>query len=146
MKKLSIFILVALMGFSSCSGQKEIKNNSALASQPDSSLISTKPNENISVHSEYDDAGNLIAYDSVYTYSYASHGANAVADSLLQAFKQEFDANELFQHDPLFEQFFNPSNNGFNQSFFEDDFLSTNPSFETIKHRMDSIINQHFNR
>jgi len=66
-KWITLFVAVSLI-FSGCNGQevKKDKNTS------DTTLISgNQPKEDIKVNKEYDKDGNLIRYDSTYTYYYS---------------------------------------------------------------------------
>ncbi|MBN1597332.1 MAG: hypothetical protein JW894_03495 [Bacteroidales bacterium] len=62
------------------------------------------PGGNYKVEKEYDENGNLIHYDSVYTYSWNS-GDSTIIDSLFGNWDESFFPNQsfLFNHDFLFD-------------------------------------------
>jgi len=70
--------------------------------------ITTEPDVDISVNKEYDENGNIIRYDSTYSYSY-SGGSYAEFDSIMKSMMP----GQL---------------HGFNDPFFSDDFMSGFPS------------------
>jgi len=72
------------------------------------------------VNKRYDDKGNLIGYDSTYTWSYSSHGKtqSISADSVMNSFRRQFDA----QFPTLFNQSFGDPI--WNDSLFYKDFTA----------------------
>jgi len=109
------------------------------------------PNESWTVNKEMDENGNIIRYDSTYTWSYSNIEGDSVSvnvDSLMQSFRQYFDDrmpslfgdnfmkpllnDSLLPHDFFSDDFF--------QHRFEDDFFDVEKMFQ----RMDSIRNQFF--
>ena len=138
MKKWMIFALLLTLSFSSCNGQKDKKGT-----KPD-----LKPNENVIVNKEYDENGNLIRYDSTYTYFYSNIDSDKVRDSILKNFKEQFNQQFWFSDEPFFDDFF------FNDSLMQRDFY-TNDFFtkrfqkdmqkmEQLFREMDSIKNQFY--
>ncbi|NCB96777.1 MAG: hypothetical protein EOM36_00250 [Bacteroidia bacterium] len=66
---------------------------------------STQPKANIKVNKEYDKNGNLIRYDSTYTYVFT--GTDSLAkDSFLKEFEQRFDAFFPSSRSLFFNDFF----------------------------------------
>lgn len=111
MKKV-VFLLLVAVGSIGCKAQQKNDNQQHIKSE---AVAQTKPAENWKVNKKYDDKGNLIGYDSTYTWSYSSNGElpSAEADSLFSAFHKRFGLGSS----PFFRK-------GFMQSPFSDS-LST---------------------
>lgn len=66
---------------------------------------STQPKANIKVNKEYDKNGNLIRYDSTYTYVYT--GADSLMkDSFYKEFEKRFDSFFPSSHFSFFDDYF----------------------------------------
>ena len=103
-------------------------------SQKRDSVKKENPKIKIDVNKRYDDKGNIIAYDSTYSYSYTySDGKvkNINLDSLLQKFKPF-----------LFDNSADIFNRSFDDFFIPDSIFKFN--FEKIMRQMDSIKNEFF--
>jgi len=101
-------LLCLLVG--GCNGQKNEKLNKD--KQTEIADTSQKPKVDIRVNKKFDDKGNLVAYDSTYSYFYSSpNGIRGTigSDSLFGNFKG-----------PLFNEYNNLWNNGMNGLFFND--------------------------
>lgn len=88
---LTVLMLLALSvaGSYAQNGKKELK------AQPDSVSV-TKPQTNIKVNKEFDKDGNLIRYDSTYSYYYSGDGSDFIInDSILGDFKSYFSSGHL---------------------------------------------------
>lgn len=114
MKKFFMLGLLALIT-AGCSAQtakqKESTTNAQQAIQPKASW---------KVNKKYDDKGNLISYDSTYTWSYSSgpgQGVQVDSDSVMNAFRKHFNSS--------FPAMFNNSFGApvWNDSLFSRDFL-----------------------
>lgn len=82
------------------------------------------PKEDIKVNREYDEKGNLIKFDSTYSYSFSSD--TTLKDLNFKDFPDPFGMNFNFFNDSTF-----------NQSFFKD----FDPSmFNSFSHNQDSLI------
>lgn len=130
MKTLKIIPILFLL-FLSCSaqGKKEEHNEQN----------SIKPGENVQVNKEYDEFGNLIRYDSVYSYSYSSN--EKMNDSLKMQFQRHFNNHSIF-NDSFFNDFFkrdSTSGNFNHENFFFDGFMNQDEDIRSIMKRMDSI-------
>ena len=108
MKKITVLVLVFFLISNFSFSQLEvyidtIKNNS--------------PNESWNVNKKYDKNGNIIQYDSSYSYSYSSTGEYLNIDSLItnfginNFFSNPFDLDSSFnfhnQKSRMMENFFN---------------------------------------
>lgn len=121
MKKCILILAVALLSVN-CSGQKNENKKAEITS-------TEQPKGSWKVDKEFDENGNLIKYDSIYSWS-SSNNIDALSamdrDSLMQSFKSKFFNNysrfehqgfeNLFSKDSLF------SNHFFNDDFFGSDF------------------------
>jgi hypothetical protein len=84
---------------------------------------SPQPDARYHVDKQYDEQGNLLRYDSVYTWSWSSEGQPINPDSLMRAFRQQFgwsDQAEAFR--------------GFPKDF-ESDFFQALPALPFFDHR-----------
>ena len=135
MKTLKLFPLFCLIFFN-CTGQdKQKTKNQAI-----------NPDENITVNKEFDEHGNLIKYDSIYSYSYSS--GNKLNDSIKMQFKKHFNTHSLF-NDSFFEDFFqiDSTTGRFNhRNFFFDGFTNQDEEIKSMMKRMDSIQQLFFNQ
>ncbi|GAB4299732.1 MAG: hypothetical protein Kow0068_23170 [Marinilabiliales bacterium] len=110
------------------------------------------PKVDIKVNKEYDENGNIIRYDSTYTYYYSTDGSTDnfyFADSLLNQFSRGFsffepDIDSLFFTDPFFNH--SPLFNDpfFNDPFFNDPILN-DPFFKSFHDYQKNILKQFFN-
>lgn len=135
MKTINFVFLFCLLFFN-CSGQDKQKSEES----------TIKPNENVQVNKEYDEFGNLIRYDSIYSYSYSSN--SKLQDSLKQKFQQHFNQHSFF-NDSFFDDFFKPDSlsGNFNpNNFFYDGFMNHDEHIKSMMQRMDSIQKLFFNQ
>lgn len=125
----------------SCSAQ----NNS------DKTTEKGKPNTNVEVNKHYDEFGNLIGYDSSYTWSYKSSSGDSVwvnADSVMNSFREHFNTtfpsfwNNGFLHPPSLDSTFH--DNFFRNDYFEKRWREDLFDLEKMFHQMDSVRNNFF--
>ena len=142
MKKLmAIMLLSFLMG--GCNGQKN--QNEKSSKQIASIDTLAKPKVDVRVNKKYDDKGNLVQYDSTYSYFYSSPGfKNSISsDSLFSNFKiplrndykglLDDNMNNIFFNDSLFKYDF------YNNDYFSKRFQLNIQRFENMFKQMDSI-------
>lgn len=109
------------------------------------------PKENWTVKKELDENGNVIAYDSTYTWSYSTENGDSFSvnvDSVMQSIKSYFSKNMPSVWDKsLMDPMLNDSllqRDLFSDDYFherwKDDFFDMDKMFD----RMDSIRNQFF--
>jgi hypothetical protein len=148
--RLGILILAPVM-LSSChektNGQDfEIKKQGRTSVAQDSL---TKPKVSIQVNRRYDDKGNMVGFDSVYSSFYSNVSGDTVQmDSLMNSFDRYFNRN----HSSFFRNEFTPL--FFNDSlrypdFFHNDFFMkryelNDQYLRDMMHRMDSIKNRFY--
>jgi hypothetical protein len=120
------------------SAQTENKSN-----HPDTT---SNPKIDVKVNRKYDDKGNLIRFDSSYSYYYESPGLKSSAirsDSLYRQFKNSFQSNlldsmrsemnKIFFNDSLFQYDF------FNSDYFSKRFELNQKRFQEMFRGIDSL-------
>ncbi|WP_157358327.1 hypothetical protein [Winogradskyella sp. J14-2] len=126
MKKVMLFLFVAILA-TSCNAQdteNSSKNPSDLEIQRDSLQ---KPKANWEVNKEVDENGNIIRYDSIYSWSSSGNIKGMENDSIFNqmhtmmqkrfSMLQSPNLNDFAEHDSIMKQFFY-------DDFFKDDFFS----------------------
>lgn len=136
-----------LLNLSACSGQPTTKGRTAsldtLAERQDT------PQVDVRVNKQYDEHGNLIAFDSSYSAVYHSQAGDAAfMDSVFKDFMPGFGMHYPFLNDPGFHALFFPDSS-FHQDFFHEDFfqkrMEMNQRYmQRMMAQMDSLKNQHF--
>lgn len=148
-----VFSLISILVLSS-----SVFNNLSFAQKDEGS----KPRINIDVNKKYDENGNIILYDSSYSYSWSDHGNNIETDSVFDRLHRHFelynfDDRHFFPHSyilpefPNFniEQFFRHADSSFIwhddldtllKRNFHDDFLNWNFHYRPFDYKsIDSI-------
>lgn len=142
---LSLLLLFGFVAFSLNKSGFSVNNDN----HSDQDTVKTNPQIDIKVEKEYDDKGNVIRYDSSYTYIYTYPDGNTEKlnmDSIFQNFEPYlFNHGFDIMHDP-FRDFFQ-EDTLYQHHFFDDDFfiqqLENNRfRFEEMMHKMDSLRNQ----
>jgi hypothetical protein len=142
MKKNIVFVVILSLLLNACNGQNLKPEQKEENKKP-------TPETNIKVNKEYDEEGNLVRYDSVYTSYYSNiEGDTLMRDSIFEAFKKSFDKSYPFSSEPFFENLF------FEDSllmydFYKDDFFQSryyqNPyKMDELFREMDSLKNLFF--
>lgn len=93
----------------------------------------TKPKEDIRVNREYDEKGNLIKFDSIYSYSYSSD--STLKDFDFKNFSDPFGMNLKFFNDSAFSQSFMKDFG----SFFSDSFMQHQDSMLSKLNKMHQL-------
>ncbi|MBP6390559.1 MAG: hypothetical protein KA175_05830 [Flavobacteriales bacterium] len=138
-----------MLNLSACNGQPTTDGTTAsidtLAQRQDT------PQVEVRVNKEYDEHGNLIAFDSSYSSVYHGRSGDAAfMDSMFKDFMPGFGMRYPFLNDPGFNNLFFPDSS-FHQDFFHDDFfqkrMETNQRYmQRMMEQMDSLKNQYFLR
>ncbi|MCF8371167.1 MAG: hypothetical protein K9H64_06080 [Bacteroidales bacterium] len=105
-----------------------------------------EPKEDIKVNREYDENGNMIRYDSTYTWSWSSNGENeSIPDSMFQ-FNNGFGNFSIFDMDSLFQQFntMMPGTMFPDSMFFNDPFFQGVDPFGNFGPDIHSLFDDHF--
>ncbi len=153
MKRIVFFLFFPLL-FAGCQAQNDKEPEKENSGIPDIiAQNNIKPKVDIRVNKKYDDKGNLIGYDSTYSWSYSTiqgDSANINADTVFSEFRPLFDKH--------FPEFSSPFKNEFFgvDSLFYNDFLSPDYFYdwwhrdlieqEKTFRRMDSLKNEFFNQ
>jgi hypothetical protein len=146
-KWITLFIAVSLI-FSSCNGQEENKDQSK--NNTDSTLsLYNQPKEDIKVYKEYDKNGNLIRFDSTYTYYYSNIDGNKTkGDSIFNNFRNMFENRYPFSRKPYFNHLFFEDSllhyDFYKKDFFLERFRQNRQLMDRLFSEMDSIKNKFF--
>ncbi len=149
MKTMKIMLVSFLfVVFSGCNGQTQ-KERSELAETKKVAPLKGdslgKPRVDVKVNKQYDDKGNIVKFDSTYSYFYSSpKGSMQLGnDSIFSSFRSFFEksypnlmdrrTNNIFFNDSLFKYDF------FNDDYFQKRFELNNKMFEDMYQQMDSI-------
>ncbi|WP_062052984.1 hypothetical protein [Aquimarina longa] len=122
MKKYILLLSLALFSFSCNSQQNKAKKDET--KEIENSIVE-KPKGTWKVDKEFDENGNLIRYDSIYSWSSSSKFddiASLDKDSLIQSFKSRFFTNFSKFENEGFENIFS-QDSLFSNHFFNDDFF-----------------------
>ncbi|RIV44164.1 hypothetical protein [Flagellimonas pelagia] len=122
MKNIAFLLLSSLICFG-CNGQNKPDDKKADAA----SVTQEQPKGNWKVNREFDKDGNLIRYDSIYTWSssdYADKLDRMDKDSLLQSFTSRFSGDFSPFNEEDFHSFF-ADDSLFTQRFFKEDFFES---------------------
>jgi len=99
MVRIMILTIATTLGLISCNGQ--VSNEG----KPDNKKDTT--NAVIKVNKEYDEKGNIMKYDSTYSYFYSNIENNIpLRDSIFNNFKSIFNQKYFFSNQPYFDDFF----------------------------------------
>lgn len=122
MKKL--MILISMLTILSCNAQDKKKEDS------DKDLKEPKfqPEEKWDVKKEYDEQGNLIRYDSVYTWRYSTIEGDTIhqnLDSIMDNFRRYFESTAPYKWEKYFS-YFPKDDSLFMKDFFAEDYFLRN--------------------
>jgi hypothetical protein len=149
MKTMKIMLIGLLfVVFSGCNGQTK-KGSSGLAETKKAAPLKgdslAKPRIDVKVNKQYDDKGNIVRFDSTYSYFYSGpKGSMQLGnDSVFSSFRSFFEkshpdlmdrrTNNIFFNDSLFKYDF------FNDDYFQRRFELNTKMFEDMYRQMDSI-------
>lgn len=117
-----IYVLFAL-SFIACDSQEKKKKETQEPVKKEQDTI--KPKESWDVKKEYDEFGNLIKYDSIYSYSYSNIKGDSIKvnlDSIMNSFRGYFEEISPFRMKDRFSYF--PQNDSlFMNDFFREDYF-----------------------
>lgn len=137
----AVFIAIVMyMTLLSCNGQKKDEVNKSSKNLPQT---------NIKVNKEYDKKGNLIKYDSTYSYYYSNiAGKDGLKDSIFSSFKDRFNKEYYFSKRPYFNDFFFQDSlldyDFYKKDFFYKRYLGNMLRMERLFHEMDSLKNDFY--
>ncbi len=143
---IAMFCMLAITG---CSGQDRGKKGNL---ENKESALDT-PRSSWEVRKEYDDAGNLIRYDSIYSWAYSNVEGDSISvnlDSIMDAFRLHFENTSPSPWRDRFS-YFPEVDSLFMNRFFEDDYFFKNwqrdySEMEEMMRKMDSSRNEFLKR
>jgi hypothetical protein len=110
-----------------------------------------QPQTNVKVNKQYDEKGNIIKYDSTYSYYYSNVKSDTnLRDSIFNKFKNQFNQRYFFSKDPFFNNFFFQDSllkyDFYKKDFFSDRFRNNMHNMDSLFWRMDSLKNDFFGK
>ena len=151
MKRVAFSLILILM-VAGCNGQEVDRNSKKdLAQvQKGSDSLDPKPKVQWKVNKQYDGNGNVIGYDSIYSWSYSNHGnlpPTMDPDSIMQSFRsfsnenfpsfwEDGDLDRIFPMDSLMNRNFSM------EQFFNNGNLKGFPNMDQWIRQMDSLRNK----
>ncbi|MGB5370714.1 MAG: hypothetical protein WBN18_09800 [Flavobacteriaceae bacterium] len=143
MKK-GIAVLLILL-FTACKGQEKDQTDKKIREDMETAEM---PKGQWEVQKEYDEFGNLIKYDSIYSYSYSNIKGDSLQvnlDSIMHSFRGYLKDRDPFSDLDRFSYFPHPDSLFMNE-FFSNDYFFRNwerqqSEMEDMMKRMDSMRN-----
>ena len=147
-----LFLFVAILA-TSCNAQNSdtSKNKITKSETPKDSLI--KPKGSWKVNKEVDENGNIIRYDSIYSWSSSDTLKGMDKDSIFDKMQsmmrkrfsmfQQHNGSGFTEHDSIMKQFF--SDDFFNDDIFSGGFNSNFPNMDDMIKRMEAVRQQFLN-
>lgn len=147
-----LFLFVAILA-TSCNAQNSDPSKDKIAKSDTLQDSVKKPKGSWTVNKEVDEDGNIIRYDSVYTWSSSKNLKGMDHDSIFNKMQSMMQKRfSMFQqpngiaskeHDSIMKQFF--SDDIFGDDFFTSGFHSNFPNMEDMMKRMEAMRQQFFN-
>lgn len=144
MIRIGIIAIALSMSLNSCNGQERKQNSATKGDQ-------TMPQTNIKVDKQYDKNGNMVKYDSTYSYYYSNIKSDKkLGDSILNNFKNHFNQQYFFSDEPFFNSFFFEDTllkyDFYRNDFFRNRFRNNMARMDSLFWGMDSMKNSFFNK
>ncbi len=141
----NVIAILMILAFTGCKGQEKEKDE---ISKDEKQEIAQEPKGQWEVHKEYDDLGNLIKYDSIYTYAYSNIKGDSIKinlDSIMDSFRGYFEDRMSFDWKRDFS-YFPKTDSLFMKDFFKEDYFLNNwqehhSDIENMMKKMDSVRN-----
>ena len=147
MKRIVPFLFVAILA-TNCNAQEKNDSNKRITKSEIQKDSISKPNENWKVNKEFDENGNIIRYDSIYSWSSSGNFKGMDNDSIFNKMqsmmKKRFsmfnspNLNGLAAQDSIMKQFFS-------DDFFSNDLNSNFMNMDDMIKRMEAMRQQFFN-
>ncbi len=152
MKKIALLLTMLILNLG-CNLQEFNKDKNSQNDNDSIAQIAESPEGTWKVNKEFDEDGNLIRYDSIYSWS-SNNNLNELAlsnpDSLLKSFRSKFYRNfskfddqrfeNLFAEDSLFTDRF------FDDRFFDSQFGEDFMNIDRVRERMETMQQQFLER
>lgn len=145
MKKVMLFLLVAILA-TSCNAQNSEQEISKSEKRIDSL---NSPRGSWKVNKEVDENGNIIRYDSIYSWSSWGNLKPIEADSIFSNMQKHFSMfqsqgiDAFAEHDSIMKQFF--ADEVFKDDFFTNGLSSGMLNIDDMIKRMEAMRQQFFN-
>src|SRR5690606_38922466 len=110
MKKITILLLVGILNIG-CQAQDKKKEDNVLQNKDSIAQMIERPKGSWKVNRDYDENGNLIGYDSIYTWS---------SDNLENISPKDRDSTLQSMESRFYSQYSQFGNQGFNDLFAPD--------------------------
>lgn len=128
MRRIITFAIALSLMLQGCNGQKKDQQKEQISGTPQTS---------IKVNKEYDKNGNIVRYDSTYSYYYSNIKNDTVKqDSIFNLFRNQFNQKYLFSNEPYFNNLFF-QDSLLKYDFYKKDFFSNR--FRDNMRKMDSL-------
>lgn len=144
--KTRIFILAALLtSLVSCNAQEKKEKGTDEPLTADATTEQTTPKGNWKVNKQFDENGNLVQYDSIFTYGFSTEDGDTLplktGRNVMKSFHQYFGNTQMPQDfmNHFFSDSLNPGENPFDENFFNNRMFSDD--FQEQLQKMDSIRN-----
>ncbi len=143
MKQIIISLFLSFMVLYGCKGQNNEEANNT------SKETINQPQTEVKVNKEYDENGNIVKYDSTYSYYYSNiDGDFLLEDSIMSNFKNHLNINFEFSSDPFFDDFFFQDSlmqyDFYNNDFFIERYRKNHEKMNDLFFEIDSIKNLFF--
>jgi hypothetical protein len=128
----------------SCNGQVKTQDK-------ENKTNPNQPQTNVKVNKQYDRKGNIIKFDSTYSYYYSNVKRDTnLRDSIFKNFKNQFNQRYFFSKDPFFNNFFFQDSllkyDFYKKDFFLDRFRNNMHNMDSLFWSMDSLKNDFFRK
>lgn len=140
MVRMFISIIALSLTLQGCNGQKAENKEQTVTNLPQTS---------IKVNKEYDKNGNVIRYDSAYSYYYSNiKNDTSKRDSIFELFKNQFNSNYFFSNKPYFNDFFFQDSllkyDFYKQGFFTNRYRNNMSRMDSLFWNMDLVKDEFF--
>jgi len=147
MKRFIFLSIIAFLSLSGCNAQSAPKDDK----KEKNDTLKVQPDVNIKVNKEYDENGNLIGYDSTYTYVYSNIKGNIqLRDSIFNEFMKHFNDHFGISDDPFFNNFFFTDSllqyDFYKKDFFHNRFNDNLDLIDKMLKEMDSLKNEFYKK
>ncbi len=151
MKKVMLFLFVAILA-TSCNAQNSDTSKDKISKSETPQDAITKPKGSWKVNKEVDENGNVIRYDSIYSWSSSDQMKGFDNDSIFKKMQsmmqkrfsmfQHHNGTGFVEHDSIMKHFF--SEDFFKNDLFPGGFNSNFPSMDDMMKRMEAMRQQFF--
>lgn len=140
---IAIALSVTLIG---CDGQTDGQNKKS-----EGEAVPGIPQTSIKVDKKYDDKGNLVNYDSSYSYYYSNiKDDKNLGDSIFDSFRSTFRNKYFFSRDPYFNDLFFEDSllkyDFYRKDFFLNRYRNNMRMMDSLFWGMDSLKNDFFSK